>query len=318
MHENCTIGAIYTHSGLMIFKNRDLLMLPSATSLPEPAIGIGQVPYIGFGTGKSGVWAGINGYGLGIVGADGNGASDLIGQGYGDGSLTWEAYEYVLANFKSVKQAFPWLISFYEQHRIGGAGDIVLLADMSEALIAEYARPGIWGLHFCRPEFASEHHPPYLVRTNFFITLAQYRPQKETSPVHLSSEARYKSAVSHLARIGPKASISDVVSLLRSHNYGLTPFSNCRHSSDHEYNTVASAILVAGSDGIFADYVLNAHPCEKEYSILPLGPLLQEEINAEEMKSRIGVSPEEEKELAKYKNLMESEVFERLRDNRLS
>jgi len=270
-NENCTIGAVLTDTGLILFKNRDLSLDPAKAGLPAPILVTGAHEYIKFGTGKTGVWAGINAAGLGVVGADGNGIANLVGEQYGGGHLTWEAYEHVIANFTSVSEAYPSLVEFYEKNQIGGTGDIVLIADPSCALVLEYASPGIWGLQFCRlSDQPDPHTPPYILRTNFFITLSQFRPRPENSPVHMSSEARYRSALCQLAVTGKTTKVEDLQRMLVSHLNGVNTFSTCRHSGNNEYNTVGSVIMHVGSEQIEAHFVLNAHPCQKNYQILAL------------------------------------------------
>ena len=270
MNENCTVGAIFTSSGLMLFKNRDLTLEPSKAGLSKPLIANGKHKYIKFGTGKTGVWAGVNAMGVGVVGADGNGIVNLTGDQYGGGRLTWEAYEYVIANFSTVSKAFPWLLEFYDKNQIGGTGDIVLLADPDMLLIMEYASPGNWGLQFRRKnDKFDEHLPPYILRTNFFITLGGFRPNPNSSPVHMSSEYRYGSALRQLAFAGKSITVSKIKQLLQSHLNGKNTFSTCRHSH-HEYNTVGSVIMHVDKDEINAHYVLNSHACEGNYQVVKL------------------------------------------------
>lgn len=269
MNENCTIGAVLGDSDLIIFKNRDLIIAPEEANLPEPTIEEGVCPYIKFGAGKKGVWAGINAYGLGVVGADGNGIINLGGKRYGKGHLTWEAYEHVIKNFKAVDEAYPWLVNYYDNNLIGGTGDIILLADTTKALILEYARPGIWGLNFCgldiKPDF-----PHYIARTNFFITLDKYRPAREDSPVHMSSAARYESAIQSLALTGGETSVKDVKQMLQSHLNGNSTFSTCRHGGKGEYNTVGSVVMHSDEDKVKVHYVINSHVCRNSYKLAEL------------------------------------------------
>ena len=270
MNENCTVGAVFTGSGMILFKNRDLTLDPSKAGLPKPTIVDGKQRYIKFGTGKSGVWAGVNATGLGVVGADGNGTVNLVGDQYGSGQLTWEAYEHVIDSFSSVSKAYPWLIEFYDKNQIGGTGDIILLADPDMLLVMEYASPGNWGLQFRRRDDKfDEHLPPYILRTNFFITLSDFRPKPNSSPIHMSSEYRYGSALRQLAFGGNTMTVSKIKQLLQSHLNGKNTFSTCRHSYN-EYNTVGSVIVNVIKNEIHAHYVLNSHACEGIYQTMKL------------------------------------------------
>jgi hypothetical protein len=246
-------------------------MEPHEANLPEPTVEYGKVPYIKFGTGKTGIWAGINSFGFGVVGADGNSSLNVVGEYYGGGHLTWEAYEHVVANFTAVKDAYPWLIQFYEDNLIGGSGDIVLIADTSCAMVLEYARPGIWGLNTCRRNSHQDvHQPPYIVRTNFFIILSKYRPAIEDSPVHMSSMNRYSRAMQHLAQSGSTTKIADIENLLRSHLNGKSTFSVCRHGGNGEYNSVGSVIMSVGNGQVNTRYIVNDYPCCNNYKLISL------------------------------------------------
>jgi len=258
----CTIGAVFTQgNGLLIFKNRDL---PVRKENPQPEVVRGEsYNYIKFGVDiegrKLGVWAGINERGVGIVGADGNSIADVHGEGYGGGEKTWEAYENVLGMARNIQDGYEYIMRFYEQEKIGGTGDIVLIADQNRAVVLEYSLHQ-WGL-----QFANRGEMPYVVRTNFFAVLKHLRPAKEDGGLHSSSDVRYERALQLLSATGVRTTVADIKRLCRDHFYGQNAFSICRHGGEGEYRTVCSAIMEASSNRIAAHCVLNSLPSEDEY-----------------------------------------------------
>jgi len=80
----CTIGAVFTKTGLIMFKNRDL---DKVKNNPPPTVEENKrYKYIRFGVDErkdfSGIWAGMNEKGVGILGADGNSVLNFVGNIY--------------------------------------------------------------------------------------------------------------------------------------------------------------------------------------------------------------------------------------------
>jgi dipeptidase len=261
----CTIGAVFTKQNkVFVFKNRDLNV---EKTNPEPTIENGEkYRYIKFGVDvehkKPGVWAGVNDGGVAVLGADGNCILDFQGGDYGGGEKTWEAYETVLSKAGSVEEAYKLIIDLYTAHKIGGSGDIVLIADRSKAAVLEYSL-NQWAIQFITNQ-------PYVLRTNFFVGLRHLRPAPEENSLHLSSAKRYERAIELLSKTTYNTSLQDVKNLCRDHINGPSAFSICRHGGGEEYKTCCSVIFEVGSRNILAHYIINEFPCNKEYTILEL------------------------------------------------
>ncbi len=261
----CTIGAVRRHDNtLILFKNRDLI---KERQNPIPLIKQGKNHrYVAFGVDSEnklpGLWAGVNDKGLAIAGADGNSLRDFVGEQYGGGERTWEAYEEVLSLSKSVVEAYPLLLDFYSKHKIGGSGDIILIADTSRVAILEYSL-NVWGIEFLESD-------PHIIRTNFFNILKHLRPAPEESSVHMSSSVRFERAVDLLSKSTDNTTVEDIKALCRDHGRDASAFSICRHGGPGEYRTMCSVIIEISSDEITVYHVVNGFPCETDYSILTL------------------------------------------------
>ncbi len=261
----CTIGVVFSKPNkVILFKNRDLTVVKEN---PEPVIEKGKkYRYIKFGVDIKnqipGVWAGVNENGVGIVGADGNCVLNFEGEKYGGGEKTWDAYEEVLANTKSVEEAYKFLMDFYTNHNIGGTGDIVLVADRTKAVVLEYSL-NIWGIQFIIDQ-------PYAARTNFFDILKHLRPSPEENSLHLSSAKRYERTIELLSRTSINTTVDDIKKLCRDHLNGPSTFSICRHGNEGEHRTLCSSIMEISDSGIIAYYVMNQFPCEANYKRLSL------------------------------------------------
>ncbi len=259
----CTIGFVFSKSGkVILFKNRDLNVFERN---PEPVIDEGnKYRCIKFGVDienqTPGVWAGVNDQGVGILGADGNCMLDFVGEEYGSGQKTWEAYEGVLANTKSVEEAYKFLIDFYTRYHIGGTGDIILITDHEKAVVLEYS-VNLWGVQFIIDQ-------PYVIRTNFFNILKHLRPPPEENSLHLSSAKRYERAVELLSKTSINTTVDDVKKLCADHLNGPSGFSICRHGGEGEYGTRCSSIIEISEEKIRAHYVMNQYPCESDYRII--------------------------------------------------
>jgi hypothetical protein len=261
----CTIGAIFSENGkLFAFKNRDL---PVNKENPQPLIEeSGNLKYIKFGVDKAnklpGVWAGVNEKGLSILGADGNGLIDYQGPEYGGGERTWEAYEYVLAECSTISEAYHYIIEFYTKNKIGGQGDIIIIADKKQAVALEYAM-NLWSIQF-------NGNDPFIVRTNFFLNLPHLRPQPETNTLHLSSQKRYERALSLLSATTTKTDINDVKKLLCDAENGPGAFSLCREGGEGEYKTICSVIMEVSEEQNIAHYIINEKPSINKYKQITL------------------------------------------------
>lgn len=261
----CTIGVVFSKSNkVILFKNRDLNVVKEN---PEPTIKKGKkYRYVKFGIDIEnkipGAWAGVNEEGVSVLGADGNSVLNFEGEQYGSGERTWEAYEEVLANAKSVEEAYPLLIDFYTRYNIGGTGDIVLITDRKKAVILEYSLR-LWGIQFVIDQ-------PYAVRTNFFNILKHLRPSPEENSIHLSSAKRYERAMELLATTNVNTTVEDIKKLCRDHLNGPSAFSICRHGGEGEYRTLCSSIIEIGNKEITCHYIINRFPCESEYKTLSL------------------------------------------------
>lgn len=261
----CTIGAVFTKQNkVFVFKNRDL----SVEKInPMPTIENGEkYRYIKLGVDaenkKSGVWAGVNDKRVAVLGADGNCMLNFQGGDYGGGEKTWEAYEIVLSKAGSVEEAYKIIIDFYTAHKIGGSGDIVLITDLSKAVVLEYSL-NLWALQFVINQ-------PYILRTNFFVNLKHLRPAPEESSLHLSSAKRYERAIELLSKTTYNSSLQDIKNLCRDHGNGESSFSICRHGGEGEHKTYCSVIFEVESKNILAHYIINNLPCKEEYKMLRL------------------------------------------------
>jgi len=261
----CTIGALYRDDGnLYLFKNRDLIEYKE-NPLPLIEKGINH-KYIKFGVDIEnkipGIWAGVNDGGLAIVGADGNCIYDYKGPHYGGGEKTWEAYEIVLSKYESVSEAYPFIMEYYFENKIGGAGDIIIMADRNRAVALEYTM-NLWSL-----QFSGE--VPYIVRTNFFLNMPHLRVMPETNSVHLSSAKRYERAIGLLSANSAQTTIEDVKNLLCDKANGPGSLSICREGGHGEYKTVCSVIFEISKRNIKAHYVMNEIPLVDKYQILEI------------------------------------------------
>ncbi|MFC1786672.1 carcinine hydrolase/isopenicillin-N N-acyltransferase family protein [Halobacteriota archaeon] len=261
----CTIGVVFSKPNkVILFKNRDLDVVKEN---PEPVIEQGsKYRYIKFGVDIKnqipGVWAGVNEEGVAILGADGNCILNFEGNKYGDARKTWEAYEEVLANTKSIEEAYKLLIDFYTMHNIGGTGDIVLVTDRTKAVVLEYSL-NLWGIQFIIDQ-------PYAVRTNFFNILKHLRPPPEENSLHLSSAKRYERTIELLSKKSFRTTVDDIKQLCRDHLNGPSNFSICRHGGKEEHKTLCSSIIEISDEEIIAHYIMNQFPCESDYRRLSL------------------------------------------------
>jgi len=260
----CTIGTSHNDNGTVYsFKNRDLINIKEN---PQPFIVKGKKhSYIKFGvdiTNKyKGVWAGINDRGVSILGADGNSLIDYTGTQYGGGEKTWEAYETVLSEFDSARKAYAFLIDFYQENKIGGTGDIIIIADKKDSIILEYSF-NTWSIQF--------KDNPYMLRTNFFVNLPHLRPSPESNTLHMSSAKRYERALGVLSASSSNTTIDDIKRLLTDTYYGENAFSLCRSGGDGEYKTICSVVFEVTDTEAIAYYVMNDKPSFDKYKILSL------------------------------------------------
>ena len=261
----CTVGAVHNNNGsLYVFKNRDLIEMRKN---PDPVISeMDGCKYIKFGIDESGtkpgVWAGVNEHGLSIVGADGNSLINYVGPEYGSGEKTWVAYEEVLAHCKDVAEAYSFITDFYTKNRIGGTGDIIILADRNRSAAIEYTMD-LWSIQF-------NGNTPYTIRTNFFVNLPHIRPKPETSSLHLSSAHRYARALGLLSHTSSDTGLDDVKRILCDRENGPGALSILREGGTSEYKTVCSVIFEITATRIQAHYILNQKPAVDKYQMIVL------------------------------------------------
>jgi len=257
----CTIGAIITkQKRLLLFKNLDLTF---HWDFPQPItkqIGDMQALIFPSFADKPGLWAGINRFGLGIYGADGDAIFNRTGPEYGSPDLIRWCYQETLEQCRSVKEAYPFLINLYREHKIGCDGDIILLADPTEAVALEYAIER-WGLQFSGPG-------SYIFRTNLYTTLPHYAPMDTENSRYMSHRKRFETLFDHLSRKSWHTDVDDLKAMLRDHTHGPGALSLCRHGGEGEFYTQASNIMVYDQGKVDAYYILNNAPCKQEYEHL--------------------------------------------------
>lgn len=257
----CTIGAVKNQEAgtRIFFKNVDQTYqnrYPDAFITQGPAYCFLKIPS-NTDPGSQGVLAGVNEAGVVVLGADGNAMPNYVGSGYGSLNESLVVYEQILGSCGSVNEAMDVLIREYQDRRMGGNGDIVILGDRKNAVALEYI-PDRWGIEF-------QGDRPYLVRSNFFILMNNLRPSPDENTLHMSSAIRYADALKQLSARGRNNNLGDVMNLVRSHCHGQTAMSICRHGGAGEYFTHASFIAELYSDRVEAYVMLNMHPCEGEY-----------------------------------------------------
>lgn len=257
----CTIGAVRNEkSGSTIFfKNVDQTF---TCKYPEPFIAEGEkYKYLKISSNSdpdaTGVLAGVNEAGVVVLGADGNCMPDYNGSGFGSLNESLVVYEKVLGQTGNMWDAMHLVMQEYQERRMGGNGDIVIVGDRENAVALEYS-PDRWGVEFLSQK-------PYLVRSNFFVLMNRLRPAPEESTLHTSSAIRYSDALRHLSIKGTQNTLQDVFGLVKSHYQGETAMSICRHGGKEEYFTHASFVVELHKNGVEAYVMLNNHPCSGSY-----------------------------------------------------
>ncbi|MBN2056698.1 hypothetical protein JW905_17355 [bacterium] len=260
----CTVGVVRNKDGqILLFKNMDQVGI---SDYPEPEITTGgEHAYLGFGTklsGPCGIWAGINERNLALVGADGNAIINRQGRDFGSLNLSLYAYRDVLAHCADIYSGIKFLMRYYQDKRIGGDGDIIMLADRTDAVALEYCYPN-WGIEFLGAR-------SYLVRTNFFKIMTHLRPPIEDNSINYSSALRYGKTFERLSIKGSNTDIDDILNLLRDHSHGPSAMSICRHGGAGEYLTRCATVFSLEQVATRVYYVVNGYPCEKLFTqVLP-------------------------------------------------
>jgi len=257
----CTIGAVKNiRTGNSIyFKNVDQTF---ANNYPEPFIKTdAKYKYLKIPSNadpqSTGVLAGVNEAGVVVLGADGNCMPNYTGNGYKSLNESLIVYEKTLGECGTMWEALEVVMKEYQQRRMGGDGEIVIVGDRDNAVALEYS-PDRWGIEFLGEK-------PYLVRSNFFVLMDRLRPAIEESTLHMSSSIRYSDALRHLSIKGNKNTIDDVFKLTKSHYQDKTAMSICRHGGDGEYFTHASFVVEIHKKRVEAYVLLNDHPCSGDY-----------------------------------------------------
>ena len=261
----CTIGAVYREDGdVFLFKNLDQI---GHSTYHPPEIRQGKrFKYVHLSSCRDpngiGVWAGVNAAGVAVLGADGNTITNFTGRGWSSLNDTLECYQSILETSGSLYEGLDLIIRFYQAHRVGGNGDLVIIADRNDAVVIEYATDR-WGLMF-------RNGAPYLIRSNFFLALSGVRPAPEENSLYLSCALRYQTGMTHLSRTAGNTTLDDVMALLRNHDHGPSAMSICRHGGKGEYLTECSFIAHLGPKHIDSYTVINGYPCESSYRKLTL------------------------------------------------
>ncbi len=257
----CTIGAVknFKTGHSYFFKNLDQ---PSEHHYTEPFFCEGdRYRYLKLPTGldrkRPGVWAGVNAAGVTVLGADGNCMPNFCGSGYGSLNDSLLVYEQVLGSCKNVHEAVAMVMRKYQERRMGGNGDIVIVGDADEAVALEYS-PDRWGIQYRGPS-------AYLVRTNFFVLLNSLRPAPEENTLHSSSALRYASTLGALSVGGNENSLDDIFRTVRDHRNGPNAMSVCRHGGEGEYFSHACFVAEITGDAVNAYVMINNHPCTGEF-----------------------------------------------------
>ena len=257
----CTIGSVINaETGTRyFFKNVDQT---DRFHYVDPVVRSGDVySYLKLPSGSSadrpGVWAGVNEAGVVVLGADGNCMPNYSGKSYSSLNESLVAYEDILSRCGDTTEAMNFLMQRYQSKNVGGNGDIILIGDRNEAIAMEYS-PNRWGVQFQNQE-------PYIVRSNFFVLLDSLRPRTEENTLHTSSALRYSSALKHLSVKGTENTLDDIFRLVKSHDYGMSAMSICRHGGKKEYFTHCCLVVELTSDSIKAHVMVNDYPCEGKF-----------------------------------------------------
>jgi hypothetical protein len=262
----CTIGSVKNQgTGISyFFKNLD------QTSLTKYCDAVfcdgSHYRYLKLATGlnpeKPGVWAGVNEAGVVVLGADGNCMPNYVGGKFVSLNESLVIYEDVLSRCGDAWEAMQYIIRSYQDERVGGDGDIVIVGDRKEAIALEFS-PNRWGVQFRGDQ-------SYIIRSNFFLLLESLRPRPEENTLHMSSAVRYSDALSHLSIKGEGNDLEDIFALVRSHYRGNNAMSICRHGGKGEYFTQASLVVELKEESISAFLLVNNSPCKGTFRKITL------------------------------------------------
>ncbi|MCD4652350.1 hypothetical protein K8T06_00255 [bacterium] len=257
----CTIGIVKNRKtgNSIFFKNVDQTF---SFRYPDPFMTTGEkYKYLKIPSNadpkSTGVLAGVNEAGVVVLGADGNCMPNYVGNGYRTLNDSLIVYEKILGQCGSMWEAVEVVMKEYQQRKMGGDGDIVLVGDRDNAVALEYS-PDRWGIEFLGDK-------SYMVRSNFFALMNQLRPAPEESTLHMSSSIRYSDALKHLSIKGTQNEMKDVMALVKSHYQDKTAMSICRHGGNGEYFTHASFVVEIHENSVEAYVMLNDHPCSGDY-----------------------------------------------------
>ncbi len=251
----CTIGIVYRKSTMIIFEQCDL---DKETLFYEPKIKNNKdIKYMSFEReGIQGSWCGVNNYGVSFVAADSfvkgednylhNSASKV------EDSSIFKAYESIISNFKSAKEAVEFMKNFYATFY---NPDILIISDRKESYYIEsYHGEVVEAL------LAPEFHPQYFVSTNHFRFIHGGVSFEENHSTYL----RLKRAEEMLLE---DCSINGVKKLLKNQYYGKSVMSICRSSNicpkgEAAYNTQAAVMFVVNNNcnDISTYYEINGNP----------------------------------------------------------
>ncbi len=258
----CTIGAIKNSltGNSYFFKNLDQT---EQADYAQPFICEGEkYQYLKLATqndtSAKGVWAGVNQAGVVVLGADGNCMPNYVGWKYSSLNESLVIYEEILSQCGTAWEAMQFIMRSYQEQRVGGDGDIVIVGDATEAIALEFS-PNRWGVQFRGDQ-------SYIIRSNFFVLLNSLRPPPEENTLHTSSALRYADALTHLSMKGNNNDLEDVFALVKSHHHGKSAMSICRHGGHGEYFTHAGLVVELTEKSISAYTILNAHPCEADFT----------------------------------------------------
>ncbi|MFH1838616.1 MAG: carcinine hydrolase/isopenicillin-N N-acyltransferase family protein [Candidatus Kuenenbacteria bacterium] len=241
----CTIGG-KINKKLTLFKNCDLV---KNIEFYKPKIKKGKYKYIAFTRrGISGLYAGINQFGLSIVAADTYTKKRYKAKPYTVYNI-FKCYEKIIADYKNVDDALNFLKKYYTSKIC--VPDLIIIGDKKKIAVFEFIPKKKFGIEIIKKG--------NILRTNQFKILKGGKNKNEDPESYI----RYNNAFKIINK-----NIS-FTKLLKDHHDGPSKFSICRHGKKSEYKTQASIIMATGKK-IKAYYIINNYPCKEHYKEIEL------------------------------------------------